>query len=87
MSIWTRSRWLTTAKLLVVGVPSVMFAQVATFTGKVSAENGTPMFGAAIALEGVNIQVGTAQTGVYTLTVPAARVTGQTVILRARAIG
>ena len=64
-----------------------MLAQAATFTGKITAENGTPMFGAAVTLEGLNIQVGTAQSGVYTLTVPAARVTGQTVVLRARAIG
>ena len=87
MLIRTQLRYLATAVALAAGVPSVILAQAAIFTGKVSAENGTPMFGAAIAFEGLNIQVGTTQAGVYTLTVPAARVSGQTAVLRARAIG
>ena len=68
MSIRTRLWWLTTAVMLVVGVPSVALAQAAIFTGKVTAENGNAMFGAAVAIEALSIQVGTNQTGQYTLT-------------------
>lgn len=87
MSIRTRLRYLAAALLLVVGVPAVALAQAATLTGKVTAENGTPLYGASVTLEGMNTQVGTTQAGIYTITVPAARVNGQTVTLRVRAIG
>ena len=87
MSIRTRLRYLAAALLLVVGVPAVALAQAATLTGKVTAENGTPLYGASVTLEGMNTQVGTTQAGIYTVIVPAARVNGQTVTLRVRAIG
>lgn len=80
------SRWIAAGLGIGVALPTLALAQAAVITGKVTAENGTAMFGAAVTLEGMNIQVGTTQAGVYTLTVPAARVSGQTVTLRVRAI-
>ncbi|MBM4194028.1 MAG: SusC/RagA family TonB-linked outer membrane protein [Gemmatimonadetes bacterium] len=79
-------RWLA-ALSLVVGLPAVAVAQSATLTGKVTTESGVAMFGAAVALDGMNIQVGSNQAGVYTLTVPAGRVNGQQATLLVRAIG
>ena len=87
MSIRTRLRSLAMGLMALLGVPAVAFAQAATFTGKVTAENGTPMFGAAVSIEALTTQVGTNQAGVYSLVIPAARVSGQTVTLRVRAIG
>src|SRR3989454_306272 len=43
--------------------------------------------GATVLIEGLGISAGTAQSGTYTLTVPADKAKGQTVTLRARNIG
>ena len=62
-------------------------AQSAVITGKVTGRGGEPLGGATVLVEGLGIAAGTAQSGTYTLTVPADKAKGQTVTLRARYIG
>jgi TonB-linked SusC/RagA family outer membrane protein len=65
-----------------------MLAQAATFRGKVTAEKGgEPIIGATVIIGELQLSVLTNAQGNYVLTVPAARVSGQTVTLSARAIG
>ncbi|MHB8837697.1 MAG: SusC/RagA family TonB-linked outer membrane protein [Gemmatimonadaceae bacterium] len=84
----TRFRWMTTAVLaLLFGVSATAIAQNATITGKVLSDAGQPLYGANVVIEGLQISVGTNASGVYTIVVPGARVRGQAVVMRARAIG
>src|SRR3989449_8529814 len=62
-------------------------AQSAVISGKVTGRGSEPLGGATVAIEGLGIAAGTAQSGTYTLTVPADKAKGQTVTLRARNIG
>jgi len=62
-------------------------AQSAVITGKVTGRGSEPLGGATVLIEGLGISAGTAQSGTYTLTVPADKAKGQTVTLRARDIG
>ncbi|MES2177934.1 MAG: SusC/RagA family TonB-linked outer membrane protein [Gemmatimonadota bacterium] len=62
-------------------------AQAAVVTGKVTSENGTPVEAANLYINDLAVSVGTNAAGVYTFTVPTARVQGQKVNLRIRAIG
>jgi|KBSSwiStaDraftv2_1062776.scaffolds.fasta_scaffold16968_2 TonB-linked SusC/RagA family outer membrane protein len=63
-------------------------AQSATFRGKVTSEkSGEPLVGAAVGLSELQLSVLTNAQGNFVLTVPAARVNGQSVTLVARAIG
>src|SRR5215216_4457018 len=73
---------------LAIGVP-VAGAQTqgATITGKVTSEFGQPIDQANVYINDLNISVGTNAQGVYTITIAAARVSGQAVNLRVRAIG
>jgi hypothetical protein len=57
------------------------------FTGKVATEAGTPVDLAQVYIQEMSLGVQTNSQGTYTLTIPAARVQGQTVQLRVRAIG
>jgi TonB-dependent SusC/RagA subfamily outer membrane receptor len=61
--------------------------QPATITGRVVGDQGQPLVGANVFINEMNISVGTNAAGQYTITVPQARLAGQSVILRARAIG
>jgi TonB-linked SusC/RagA family outer membrane protein len=71
-----------------VAVPQLALAQGSTvITGHVRAESGSPLIGAAIRIEGLAIGTVTNSAGNYTLTIPAARVTGQVVNLSAKTIG
>lgn len=82
------SRTLAAALALVASVASVGSAQQSgTITGKVAAEGGQPVEGANVLIPDLQISVGTNAAGVYTITIPAARLNGTTVILRTRAIG
>ena len=63
------------------------FAQGATVTGKVTAEGGAPVPFASVVLTGMGLGGSTREDGVYSISVPAARATGQTVVLAVRAIG
>ena len=70
----------------VVSAPA--WAQAATFRGKITSEkSGEPLVGAAVQVGELGLSVLTNAQGTYVLTVPAARVNGQTVTLSARAIG
>ncbi|MFL5561247.1 MAG: SusC/RagA family TonB-linked outer membrane protein [Gemmatimonadaceae bacterium] len=59
----------------------------AVITGQVTAEQGRPLVGATVVITELNAGVQVNDAGRYSLVVPAARVTGQTVTLRARFIG
>ena len=63
------------------------FAQQAVITGRVQSEQGQPLAAANVFITEMSLSVATNQEGVYRLVVPAERVRGQSVLLRARAIG
>ena len=69
---------------LLAGGAAQAQAQNAVITGRVTSEQGQPLQGANVYITELNLSVGTNATGNYTITVPAARVSGQTVMLRAR---
>src|SRR6185312_5520334 len=79
-------RWLTVV-LASVGIPAMVFAQGATITGKVTDDNSVPLVGANVTIDALNISVGSNTAGQFTITIPGARVSGQSVVLRVRAIG
>jgi len=56
-------------------------------TGKITSEFGQPVDQANVYINDLTISVPTNAQGAYTITIPAARVTGQQVNLRVRAIG
>ena len=62
-------------------------AQNAVITGRVTSDQGQPLQGANVFITELSLSVGTNQTGNYTITVPAARVSGQSVMLRVRSVG
>ena len=61
--------------------------QGATVSGRVTAEGGTPLAGASVFIEGLNVGSTTDENGRFSFQVPGARVNGQTVGLSARRIG
>ena len=91
MSITPRYRTLLSGFVALLGIAfftAESSAQAATFRGKVTAEkNGEAIIGATVIIGELQLSVLTNATGNYVLTVPAARVSGQTVTLSARAIG
>jgi hypothetical protein len=72
---------------LALVTPALAQGQTAVLTGRVVSEQGQPLPGANVFVPELNISVSTNQSGAFTITVPAARVNGQPIILRARAIG
>ena len=62
-------------------------AQTAVITGKVTSESGQPVEAANLYINELSVSVGSNAAGTYTISVPAARVSGQKVNLRIRAIG
>src|SRR6266550_4329345 len=72
--------------LLVAGA-STAWAQDAVVRGTITSDRGEPIAGANVVLEELRLGVVTTATGQYTLNVPGARVRGQPVVLRVRAIG
>ena len=62
-------------------------AQNSVITGKVLSDVGAPIEDANVIIIELAVNVRTNADGVYSFTIPAARVTGQTVPLRVRAIG
>lgn len=88
MTMSTRFRWIATAVLaLLFGASASALAQNATITGKVVSDAGQALYGANVVIDALQISVGTNAQGVYTIVVPGARVRGQAVVMRARAIG
>ena len=61
--------------------------QNAVITGKVTSEFGQPIDQANVYINDLTISVATNAQGVYTITIPGARVNGQQYNLRVRAIG
>jgi len=73
--------------VLALVTPGVARGQTAVVTGRVVSEQGQPLSGANVLLPELNMSVTTNPAGVFTINVPAARVQGQKVVIRARAIG
>lgn len=73
--------------LFALATPRAALAQNAVITGKVTSEVGQPIDRAHVYINDLNISVPTTEQGDYTITIPAARVMGQQVNLRARALG
>ena len=83
-------RWLYRfpAAVLLFLLPSMAQAQgPAIITGQVKSEFGDPLENANVYIVELALSVGTNATGKYTITIPADRVRGQALQLRARAIG
>ncbi|MDQ2889161.1 MAG: SusC/RagA family TonB-linked outer membrane protein [Gemmatimonadota bacterium] len=69
-------------------VASVAAAQQSTtITGHVTTEAGSPLSAASVAITSLGLGAYTNDQGVYTITVPAARMNGQAVSLTARRVG
>jgi TonB-linked SusC/RagA family outer membrane protein len=75
-----------TGALLVMPAASAQ-AQNAVITGKVASENGQPIEAANVFINELAVSVGANASGTYTISIPAARVSGQKLNLRVRAIG
>jgi TonB-linked SusC/RagA family outer membrane protein len=73
--------------LLAFVMPAAAQGQGAVLTGRVLSDQGQPLAGANVQVPELNLSVTTNQAGVFTITVPATRVRGQPVSIRARAIG
>jgi TonB-linked SusC/RagA family outer membrane protein len=81
-------RMLAGAALLVGMVPAMASAQQATtVSGRVTNEAAAPVPGASVSIPALGVGSYTSNDGRYTFTVPANRVTGQSVSLVARRIG
>src|ERR1039458_3502441 len=77
-------RWLTVV-LAIVGVPAMVFAQGATISGKITDDNQVPLVGANVTIDALSISIGSNTAGQYTITIPGARVRGQSGVIRVRA--
>jgi TonB-linked SusC/RagA family outer membrane protein len=75
------------AALLAAGVPGILRAQGATISGKITDDNQVPLVGANVTIDALNISIGSNTAGLYTIAIAGARVSGQSVVLRVRAIG
>ena len=62
-------------------------AQQAVISGRVTGEQGQPLAAANVFITEMSLSVGANDDGTYRIVIPAERVRGQTVLLRARAIG
>jgi len=89
MITFNRARALAGALLsLMLIVPATKAqAQGAVITGKVLSEFGDPLESANIFITELSISVPTNNQGVYTINIPAARLRGDSINLRVRAIG
>jgi TonB-linked SusC/RagA family outer membrane protein len=88
----TRTSWAGLPRVaaliaLLTGTAAVAQAQNATIQGRVTTDQGRPIEGANVFITELSLSVGTNAAGNYVITVPGARVRGQTVVLRARSIG
>jgi TonB-linked outer membrane protein, SusC/RagA family len=82
-------RWSVTAALMLASLASarVASAQGAVITGKVTTNQGQALEGANVTIPELNISVGTNAAGVYSITIPAARLSGGSAVMRVRSIG
>lgn len=82
-----RSRILTVALGFILG-PGVMFAQGTVVTGKVTnAEGGAALSGVTVSIPDLGVGGFTRDDGVYTISIPGARATGQITTITARRVG
>src|SRR5216117_879821 len=72
--------------LFVAGAKSAQ-AQDAVVRGTITSDRGEPIAGANVVIDELRVGVVSNATGQYTLSVPGARVRGQPVVVRVRAIG
>ena len=77
----------TAVLALLVASPRTVLAQDAVIRGTITSDRGEPVAGANVLVEELRMGVLTNATGQYTVLVPGARVRGQPVVLRVRAIG
>ncbi len=73
-----------------VGVAAPALAQAqsaATITGRVTGEGAQPLGGAQVFIQSLGVGTTSREDGTFTLTVPAARVAGQSVVLSVRRVG
>ncbi|HWC73059.1 MAG TPA: TonB-dependent receptor plug domain-containing protein, partial [Gemmatimonadales bacterium] len=77
----------TAALALLVAGPRLALAQDAVIRGTITSDRGEAVTGANVLIEELRIGAATDAKGQYTLQVPGARVRGQQVVLRVRAIG
>jgi TonB-linked SusC/RagA family outer membrane protein len=70
-----------------ITAPSAQGQQGATVTGKIVTEGGVPVPFASVVLVGMGLGGSTREDGVYSVSVPAARVSGQRIDVTVRAIG
>lgn len=68
-------------------LPVCLAAQGATVTGHVKNETGGPVPGVTVSVSGMGLGSVSGADGLYSFTVPASRVTGQSVTLTARRVG
>lgn len=89
MTIMTRARAIAGAMLgVLLTVPTARAqAQNAVITGRVTTEFGQPLEGANVYITELSVSVGSNAQGLYTITIPSARVSGQPVVLRTRSFG
>ena len=78
-------RTFTFAALL--SVPAALVAQTATIKGRVTSDAGAPLVAVTVSIPGLGVGTASGNDGQYTFTVPASRVTGQSVTLNARRVG
>jgi TonB-linked SusC/RagA family outer membrane protein len=88
----TRTSWAGLPRAIAVfallaGTAAMAQAQNATIQGRVTTDQGRPIEGANVFITEMNVSVGSNAAGNYTITIPGARVRGQSVVLRARSIG
>jgi TonB-linked SusC/RagA family outer membrane protein len=77
--------WL--AVLALLAAPVTAYAQNVVITGKVTAESGQPLEAVQVFIDELKLGGQTTNAGTYSVTVPAARVSGQTATMKVRAIG
>lgn len=76
-----------TIGLLLLAIPTQAQGQGAVVTGRVVSDQGQPLASANVQIPELSISVSTNSAGVFTINVPAGRVRGQPITVRARAIG
>src|SRR4030095_11266288 len=62
-------------------------AQAAVITGRVTSDAGVALQGANVFITELTLSVGSNENGQYTINIPPARISGQTVQLRVRSVG
>ncbi|HKA57088.1 MAG TPA: SusC/RagA family TonB-linked outer membrane protein [Gemmatimonadales bacterium] len=77
----------TAALALLLAGPRTIQAQDAVIRGTITSDRGEPVVGANVLVEELRMGVLTNAQGQYTVLVPGARVRGQQIVLRVRAIG